>query len=305
MKASVIIPTYNEETNLPLLLDDLKRQKTGDFEVIVADADSKDRTREIARSRGARVVDGGLPAAGRNAGAAVASGDILVFFDSDIRVPPTFLGQALSEMEKRNLVAATAEARPLSDLLMDRLIHRSANLFVRLNQERDPHAPGYCILVRRDVFTKIGGFNEAIKVAEDHDLVRRAAAHGPFRMLHSAWFRVSVRRYEKEGRIAYSLKAAQVTVYRALHGEITDDSVVEYEFGNFEAEDRTTAQKALRQVEKGINRLDRQAQKAERKLEKALKKGRTPGKRHRVFWNRLSDNFRELGEALFGEDQKQ
>ncbi len=304
MKASIIIPAYNEETNLPPLLEDLNRQKTDDFEIIVADAHSEDRTREISRSLGARVVDGGLPAVGRNAGAAVASGEILVFLDSDIRVPRTFLRNALQEMEKRNLVAATAEARPLSDLLMDRLIHRSANLFVRLNQERDPHAPGYCILIRADIFRKIDGFNEAIKVAEDHDLVRRAAAHGPFRMLNSAWFRVSVRRYEKEGRIAYSLKAAQISAYRALYGEITDDSVVEYEFGNFEANDKTTVQKTLREVEKGINRLDRQAQEVEQKLEKALRNGSPRMKDYQEVWNRLAGTLREVGTALFGEKPK-
>ncbi len=304
MNVSVVIPTYNEEENLPPLLSDLASQTEKEVEVIVADANSADRTREIAGEMGAVVVDGGLPAVGRNAGAAVASGDIICFLDSDVRIPPQFLRNAIKEMKSRGLVAATAQARPISNLLMDRLIHRSANLFVRLNQERDPHAPGYCIFVTRDVFRKIGGFDESIKVAEDHDFVSRASEHGPFRILDNAWFKVSVRRYEKEGRIAYSLKAAMITAYRAMYGEITDESVVEYEFGDFEAEDKTTVQKALRKVEKGINRMDRRTQKLEKKLAKAIRKGSPKTEDYRQALDRLRTLIRDTGNSLFGNDSR-
>ena len=311
MKATVIIPTYNEETNLPPLLEDLANQTFRDFEVIVADASSTDRTRELATEAGAIVVDGGMPAVGRNAGAAQARGDILVFLDSDVRIPASFLANALAEMEERNLAAATAEARPLSDLAMDRIIHRFANLFIRLNQEREPHAPGYCILARRDVVAAIGGFNEEIQVAEDHDFVTRASKHGPFRMLNTAWFYVSVRRYEKEGRIAYSAKAARVTIYRAIHGEITDDSVVEYEFGDFDAEDKTSVQKALRRVEKGVIRLDRRLQKLDGKVETSVparlvvgatppeKAGRSCSKRSKTRCSHASAGTRDGNETPF------
>lgn len=302
MKASVIIPTFNEEKNLPPLLDDLKAQTFRDFEIIVADAHSTDATRAIAEEAGARVVDGGMPAVGRNAGARHAQGEFLVFLDSDVRVPDSFLQNAITEMEKRGLAAATAEARPLSDLTIDRLIHNFANLFIRLNQERNPHAPGYCILAKKEVVDKIGGFNEKIKVAEDHDFVERASEHGPFRMLETAWFFVSVRRYEKEGRIAYSLKAARVTAYRALHGEITDDSVVEYEFGDFEAEDKTIAQKALRKIENGINKVDIEARSLQKKLETAMKNGSPDAKTYRDMMKKLQSTVREAGDALFGED---
>jgi glycosyltransferase involved in cell wall biosynthesis len=304
MKASVIIPTYNEETNLPPLLDDLRAQTIDDFEVIVADADSTDQTRELARNAGAIVVDGGMPAVGRNVGARVARGDILVFLDADVRVPRRFLENALQEMDDRGLAAATAEARPLSDLALDRLIHRAANLFIRLNQETEPHAPGYCILARRDVVEEIGGFNEEIKVAEDHDFVTRASRHGPFRMLNTAWFRVSVRRYEKEGRISYSLKALRVTAYRAIHGEITDDSVVEYEFGNFEASDKTSAQKALRKIEEAINEVDRRVQSIETDLLEAIEKGTPDASEYEELLAKIRATAKDVGKALFGPKSK-
>jgi glycosyltransferase involved in cell wall biosynthesis len=271
-----------------------------DIEVIVADAHSTDQTRELAAEGGARVVDGGMPAVGRNAGARAATGNVIVFLDSDVRIPKNFLQNAITEFNERGLAAATAEARPASDLAIDRLIHRFANLFVRLNQETEPHAPGYCILARRSVVEAIGGFNEQIKVAEDHDFVRRAAKHGPFRMLNTAWFFVDVRRYEKEGRIAYSLKAARVTAYRYLHGEITDESVVEYEFGDYTARDKTTAQKALRAIEEGIISIDRRTQELQDKLEEALRKGSAATEEYQEKLEEFGEMIKDAGRALFG-----
>lgn len=301
MHASIVIPAYNEESALPLLLADLKKQRERDFEVIVADAGSSDRTREVAREAGARVVEGGLPGVGRNRGAAVARGETLVFLDSDVRVPPSFLGDALAEMDRRGIDVATAEARPLSDLALDRLIHRLANLFIRLNQEIEPHAPGYCILVRRELFLRIGGFNEKVVVAEDHDFVSRAAELGTFRMLLDPWFQVSVRRYEKEGRIAYSLKAARVTLYRLLKGEITDPEVVEYEFGDFTARDKNAAHRVLRKIESGIIDVDRNVRQFERNLEEAIARGARTLEGFRTPLDRAREALKDVGEALFGD----
>ena len=197
MDVSIIIPAYNEGDRLPRLLHDLRRQRGVDPEVIVADANSTDNTRAAAGSCGATVVDGGLPAAGRNAGAARARGGVLVFLDADVRVPRTFLQHALTEMQEKNAVVATCVAKPMSRLVADRLIHTVANLFIRINQDRDPHAPGYCILVRREVFDAVGGFNEEIRVAEDHDFVSRASRHGRFRLLDSTTAGKALRKLER------------------------------------------------------------------------------------------------------------
>ena len=75
MILSIIIPTYNEEEYLPVLLDSIKSQSFDDYEIIVADANSTDKTREIAESYGCIVVAGGLPAVGRNNGAKIAKGE--------------------------------------------------------------------------------------------------------------------------------------------------------------------------------------------------------------------------------------
>ena len=85
---SVIIPALDEAECLPGLLDSLAAQDRRPDEVIVADAGSTDGTAEIAAARGALVVPGGRPAAGRNAGAGAARGDLFLFLDADV-VPGT------------------------------------------------------------------------------------------------------------------------------------------------------------------------------------------------------------------------
>jgi glycosyltransferase involved in cell wall biosynthesis len=83
--ASVVIPAFNEEAALPDCLDSLLAQSLEALEIIVVDDGSTDRTAAVARSRGVVVmsVPHGGPAAAKNAGAARATGDVLVFIDAD------------------------------------------------------------------------------------------------------------------------------------------------------------------------------------------------------------------------------
>ena len=82
---SIIVPTLNEEEYLPKLLESIKKQDFKDYEIIVADAGSEDKTLEIAKKRGCIITKGGSITVGRNNGAKVARGDIFLFLDSDVR----------------------------------------------------------------------------------------------------------------------------------------------------------------------------------------------------------------------------
>jgi len=93
---SLVIPAYNEERFLPRLLDSVEAAARGyahgaaAVEVIVADNASTDRTAELARERGCRVVPVAKRsiAAARNAGGAAARGEIVGFVDADMRIHP-------------------------------------------------------------------------------------------------------------------------------------------------------------------------------------------------------------------------
>lgn len=232
---SVIIPALNEEALLKELFQDFSAQHFRNFEVIVADANSTDNTRALAEANGAKVVTGGLPAAGRNAGARAAQGEFLFFLDADVRLDPYFIGRAYEELQERFLDLATCPIVPLSDHPADIFLHDFTNLTIQLGQFLDPHAPGSCVLVSKRLYQRVGGFNQELKLAEDHDFVKRASAFRPLRVLQSCQIQFSVRRLEKEGRLNLAKKYLAVEFHRAFRGEIHDD-VFDYEFGNFDAD---------------------------------------------------------------------
>ncbi|GBF50486.1 glycosyl transferase family 2 [Leptospira ryugenii] len=252
---SVVIPSLNEEEYLPILLESLKKQTFRDFEVIVADAGSKDKTVDIAKEYGAKVVAGGMPGPGRNRGAEVASGDFLFFFDSDVYLPPDFLEKAYQEMQDRFLDLATCEFKPQSDLQLDKVMFKLANLTVKLNQSFNPRAAGFCIFITRRLFRRVKGFDESVVIAEDHDLVDRASKFRPLRFLNNVHLTVSIRRLEKEGRFALLEKYFHVEMHLLTKGSVKED-IIEYEFGNFGKDDKKVSKKILDDLEKNIIQLE-------------------------------------------------
>src|SRR3989344_6476196 len=167
MMISIIIPAYNEEKHLPKLLDCIKKQTYKNYEVIVADADSKDRTRQIAKKYGCKIADGGLPAIGRNNGAKKAKGGILLFLDADSIIEKEFIGNALIDMKKRKLDAAGSYLYPLSGKLIDKIFLGIFNFWTYATQLFYPNACGSGIFCERWLHDKINGFDETIKMSED------------------------------------------------------------------------------------------------------------------------------------------
>ncbi len=220
MKVSIVIPTKNEEVLLPRLLAALQQQTYQDFEVIVADAWSTDRTRELAASMGAKVVDGGMPGPGRNRGAEHATGDLLFFMDADA-LPPhdAFLGDVVHSFQELGVQLATCPLKPLSDKAGDHFGHDVYNRYVRLTERVLPHAPGSCILALRSVHEAIGGFDEHVVFAEDMEYVQRAHKQGyRFKMLPTQPIYVSVRRLDKDGRLAIAAKYIYGEIYMLAKG---------------------------------------------------------------------------------------
>jgi len=256
-RISVVIPSLNEEKYLPILLESLKNQTFKDYEVIVADAGSKDQTIEIAKSYGAKVVAGGMPGPGRNRGAESATGEFLFFFDSDVVLPTDFLEKAITEMDDLYIDLATCEFLPLSELTIDKAVFQLSNLIVKMNQNLNPRAAGFCIFINRRLFKRIGGFDESVVIAEDHDLVERASKFRPLKFLKSTSLSVSVRRLDKEGRLALLQKYVKVEMHLLTKGSVKDD-IIEYEFGNFDEAEKSKRKKLLNDIEEGILKLDRQ-----------------------------------------------
>lgn len=256
-KISVIIPTLNEEELLPTLLECLKQQTFRDFEIIVADAGSKDQTRKIAKKYGALVVDGGMPGVGRNKGAEVAKGEFLFFFDADVLLPNDFLAKAYGEIEEKFVDLATCEFKPQSDLRLDKVLFQLSNLFVKINQKLNPRAAGFCIFISSRLFRRIKGFDESVKLAEDHDLVERASKYRSLHFINSTHLMVSIRRIEKEGRFSLIEKYMQVELHLLTKGSIRREDFVNYEFANFNPKkDNKEDKKFLDELEKRIIQME-------------------------------------------------
>jgi glycosyltransferase involved in cell wall biosynthesis len=229
MKLSVIIPTLNEEKYLPHILNCLKNQTFRDFEVVVADNYSTDRTVSIAKSFGARVAEGGLPSRARNLGAYSAKNECLLFLDADVVIDNDFLEKNFSEFVRKNLDAGTTYVTPVSNRLLDKIIHRDYwNMIYFIMQYFNPHAAGFCIFCKKDYYNKVGGFDETITLGEDHAFVMHAKR---FRILHGPKVRVNVRRLDKEGRIKFIIKMFYAFIYRTFIGEIRSNKI-NYEFGH-------------------------------------------------------------------------
>ncbi len=231
---SIIIPTLNEENYIPYLLDSIKKQTFKDYEVLVADADSKDNTVEIVKERGHLVVKGGLPATGRNNAAKKAKGDLLLFLDADVILPPDFLEKVMKEFKNYKLDIASCFILPLSNKKIDDLLYKIGNLYYKTNERFTPRAPGYCILIKKELHEKIKGFDEKIKMAEDWDYVIRASYEGQFKFLDSAKIPLSMRRFERDGRLNVSLQRLTEVIYISLFGNIKSNSFLkDYRFGNY------------------------------------------------------------------------
>lgn len=194
---SVIIPTKNEEKYLPLLLESVKSQNIRDLEIIVADANSTDKTREIAASNGCKIVEGGLPAKGRNNGAMASKGELLVFIDADVILPKDFLKKVLVEFDHRRLdVAGTLQEPLVSGFnLGNRIIYGTINNFMQISQKIKPHMQ-VCMFSKKKVHEEIGGFDESVVYAEDSHYAEKAEKVGKFGILRSSRVFISPRRFD-------------------------------------------------------------------------------------------------------------
>jgi hypothetical protein len=167
---------------------------------------------------------------GRNAGARAATGDVFLFFDADVLPPPDFIERALDEFTREGYAVATCPIATLDGDLADQIIIQATNLYLQVVRPISPRAPGFCILARREVHQAIGGFDESLKLSEDHDYVRRASQHGEFGVLTGVRIPVSMRRLDKEGLTRLAFKYLWCEMY-ALAGKPVRSMPFEYEFG--------------------------------------------------------------------------
>lgn len=174
MNLSVVIPTWNEASNLSVALGALGATT----EVVVADGGSADATTEIAREAGARVVSCERGRARQmNRGAEVATGDAILFLHADARLDSGWDEAMRAALRDRAVVGGSFRLRVRSSGLALRLVALGSNLRARyLGMPYGDQG----IFVRRSAFCDVGGFPD-VPFLEDVLLIRKLRRLGRLR----------------------------------------------------------------------------------------------------------------------------
>lgn len=181
---SVIVAAFNEEKDLPKCLTALTTQNFSkdDYEIIVVDNNSTDKTAEIAHRFGAKVIQevkqGNTFAVKK--GMDIASSEIVANTDADTIVFPDWLSVIKEIFEDKNVVAATGSAYvKTGNNFVDLFYRKLYDLFIGINFFiGKPHMTGFNMIVRKKIYDEIGGINEKFTMSPDVDLGLRMGKKG-------------------------------------------------------------------------------------------------------------------------------
>jgi glycosyltransferase involved in cell wall biosynthesis len=207
VEISVIIPSLNEEKYIEKTLQAFKDQTFKDFEIIVSDSMSVDKTRDIAKKY-AKVVTTKLKGIsnGRNFGASKAKGKIYVFIDADTIPEKTYLEAFHKAFQDKRVVVATGPILPYGqDRFFNKLSYYFVSVFLVNILIKTPFkfVIGSNFAIRKDVFEKLNGFDPEKGTCEDLDLAKRAGKLGKICYTKYAKVYTSTRRIDKWGKLRY------------------------------------------------------------------------------------------------------
>jgi glycosyltransferase involved in cell wall biosynthesis len=212
LKYSIIIPTLNEEKLLPNLLAQLTENSLRskyNIEIIVSDGGSSDNTVGIASKLADKVITHEKStkqniSEGRNAGAKIAEGDILIFLNGDIELenPQIFFERVQLKFADSHYLAMTCSVVvfPNERKIIDSIFLTFYNYYFHaLNIIGLGMGRGECHIVRKNVFWKMNGYNEKLAAGEDYDLFKNIRQQGKIFFDQKLYVYESPRRYRKLG----------------------------------------------------------------------------------------------------------
>lgn len=219
MKISIVIPAYNEEAYLAQTIRSALEQDYSDFEVIVVNNGSTDRTEKVARGfPGVTVVNEsrrGLLWA-REAGWLAASGSIIANMDADCLPDRDWLSKGALYFKDARVSAASGPY----DYYDGGLVFRYVTLYMQMSifwlTSKTIQLPGIRAgalmiggnnLIRAEALKKAGGYNTALTFyGEDTDTAKRMSKYGEVVFSNRLIMKTSARRFKAEGIVTLGLK---------------------------------------------------------------------------------------------------
>lgn len=210
---SVIIPTYQEEKILPLLKNVYTKELKNkyNFEVIISDGGSTDKTVEIAKEFADKIYvhkesRRQTIAEGRNKGSEIAEGDVLIFINAD--TIPKDIDIFFSYIRKWadnpsspfQALCCWVYSMPEERKLRDFFFYTFHNNYFRfLNFLGIGMGRGECQIIRRDLFQEVNGYNNQLVAGEDYDLFKRISKIAKIKFERKLVVLESPRRFRKYG----------------------------------------------------------------------------------------------------------
>lgn len=205
---SIVFPTHNEEAIMARALMEaleLKDEYGAEVEIIVACNGCTDRSAKIAQLYPVKVIDderSGM-SFGNNLGGKAAVNDLIFFWDVDTFLEKGALKDFAQAIQGKGMVAGGFRTLP------DKVYPRSMAFYWIMNFfcKKTQTPPAGTVFVSREIYQKIGGFDESIPQGTGSDIIRRAVEGGAeYVFVETDKCRTSVRRFEKRGYLKQLLE---------------------------------------------------------------------------------------------------
>lgn len=215
---SVIVPVHNEEKRLAETLADLTKQEyPGDRQIIAALNGCTDDSRGVAeRFPSVEIIEDNRSGMsfGKNLGVLAARGDVLVFVDADTRLPAGAFRLLAEAVAGKTHYIGTVAGAPDKGGGVVRVCFFIAN---QATKRKRAHAPGGVMIMDRETFDRIDGFDEKLPQGTSTDCIWRAMQSGSEYVFVDSFKAItSIRRFEKTGIIS------QMLDWRKNHRALTD-----------------------------------------------------------------------------------
>lgn len=220
---SVVIPSFNEEERIERCLLSLQKQDfpREEYEIIVVDGGSKDKTREIAEKYADVVFIQTSPKVGgaRNDGALRAKGDIIATTDADTILPPDWLKRIKSGFSNPDVVMLYGPVWPIESTLKNKLYLFLANNFAHLGYLTGTilFTLGCNSIFRAEPFRSVGRYRVS-DAGDDLEIAHRMRKVGKVKFDRKLSVGFSMRRYDQFG----ALKSVYEWFYIVFHGGDAD-----------------------------------------------------------------------------------